>query len=126
MKNIFFILGVLFISGCSAAQHAEQLLTLKALADEQDNLQQVVDRQNQRFEALLELFKSAQHERYKKEKDFRKHFGAPIYKKEVIRNGEARTLWVYRYSTQYFDSEKVHLYFDSKGKLSEWEVFENK
>lgn len=120
-RGIFLFVGLIYLTGCAKLQHLDQLLTLKDLSEEQDKLGRHIEQQDQKFELLVQAVKANQLERYPGKRHILKRFGEPVYSRPIERNGQALELWLYRYSTQFFDSEKVYLYFDSSDRLVDWE-----
>lgn len=105
--------------GCAKVQHLDQLLTLKGLADEQAMLGRYVEAQDQKFELMIEEVKAGTLDQYLNKRKILKVFGDPIYIKHVSKNDRELESWLYRYSTEFFDSEKIYLYFDSDNNLVE-------
>jgi len=116
---LILFISVFVLSGCAKVQHLDQLLTLKGLADEQVKLGKYVDKQDQKFEMMLEEVKAGTLVQYLNKRKIVRTFGDPIYVKQVKRDDQELETWMYRYSTQFFDSEKVYLYFDSDDNLVE-------
>ena len=115
--SLGFIL--LFLSGCAKLQHMDQLLTLKGVADEQKRQQSYIEKQDKKFEQLRESVQTDKIKKFSNQKQIFSKFGQPIYSRSIEKNGQTLELWVYRYMVQYFNSDKVNLYFDSDGKLVE-------
>jgi len=107
------------LSGCAKVQHLDQLLTLKGLADEQAMLGRYVEEQDQKFERMIEEVKAGTLDQYLNKRKILRVFGDPIYIKHVSKNDQELESWLYRYSTEFFDSEKIYLYFDSDDNLVE-------
>ena len=113
------LLSAMVFSGCAKVQHLDQLLTLKGLADEQAKLGRYVEAQDQKFELMIEEVKAGTLDQYLNKRKILKVFGDPIYIKHVSKNDQELESWLYRYSTEFFDSEKIYLYFDSDDNLVE-------
>jgi len=114
-------LTLIVLSGCAKVQHLDQLLTLKSLADEQVVMSQYVEEQDQKFELMIEEIEAGTLNQYLNKKKILRTFGDPIYVKHVHKNDQELESWLYRYSTQFFDSEKIYLYFDPDDNLVESE-----
>jgi len=99
----------------------QELLTLKAMSDNGEEQCRFVTTQDARFETLIEKVKNNQFGEYSSRKSIYRAFGEPIFTKQVQRNGQPQEQWLYRYTTKFFDSPKVYLYFDSKGKVIDWQ-----
>ena len=117
MRIIVGLMGLLFLTGCAKLQHLDQLLTLKAVSDEQARMDQTVERQNQKFQELIKAVQDGSVKNYPDQKSIAKKFGEPILKRETNKEGQTLEYWLYRYATKYFDSEKIYLYFDHEAKL---------
>jgi len=113
-------------SGCAKATHLDQLLTLKGLADEQDKMGRYVEKQDQKFELMINEFQAGTLDQYLNKKKIVRTFGDPIHVKRVNKNDQQLESWLYRYSTQFFDSEKIYLYFDPDNNLVESEYIGKK
>ena len=120
-KISILFLTLIVLSGCAKVQHLDQLLTLKSLADEQVVMGQYVKEQNQKFELMIEEFEAGTLDQYLNKKKILRAFGDPIHVKHVNKNDQELESWLYRYSTQFFDSEKIYLYFDPDDNLIESE-----
>ena len=115
-KNIVLLLGLIFLCGCAKLQHIDELLILKDYSDEQDRLHKQVAKQDKRFELLVESVKNQKLKTSNKRAIIKK-FGEPNYVENVKKDHQDCERFVYRYSTRYFDSDKIYLYFDPKGQL---------
>jgi len=120
-KISILFLALIGLSGCAKVQHLDQLLTLKALADEQVVMGQYVEEQNQKFELMIEEVKAGTLDQYLNKKRILRTFGNPIHVKHINKNDQELESWLYRYSMQFFDSEKIYLYFDPDDNLVESE-----
>ncbi len=118
-KKFLGIFGIfiLFLCGCAKLQHMDQLLTLKGVADEQKKQQKYVENQDKKFEQLREAVKTDKIKKFSNQKQIVSKFGQPIYTKSIEKDGQTLELWIYRYSVQYFNSDKILLYFDPDDKL---------
>lgn len=114
-------LAFLSLAGCAKLQYVDELLTLKAVSDEQNQIAEEIEAADEKFKLLLFQIKANQLQQYPDTASFLKNFGKPILVKTVIEGEEKRQLWLYRYATRYFDSEKVYLYFDQHDQLTKWE-----
>ncbi len=112
---------LLVVTGCAKLEHLDQLLTLKDLSEEGDRQDRYVENQDHKFELLLEAVQSNALSQDTHQKKILQKFGDPIYREEITRDGQGVEKWLYRYTKEFFDSEKVYLYFDREGKLINWE-----
>jgi hypothetical protein len=117
-KISILFLGLIVLSGCAKATHLDQLLTLKGLADEQREMNRYIEEQDQRFKLMLDEVQAGTIGQYLNKKRVLRAFGDPIFVKNVERDGRELESWMYRYSTQFFDSEKIYLYFDPEDNLA--------
>lgn len=123
--TLFLVVFLVFSSGCAKLKHLDQLLTLKAFSEEQDKLVSIVANQDKSFDLLRSSYLSGKLGSYQSKTDILKDFGKPILI-EADKKGPISEIWLYRYSTKYFSSDKIYLYFDDKDKLSkiEYEKFD--
>jgi len=96
------------------------------LADEQVKMNKYVEEQDQRFEQMLSEVQAGTLDQYLNKKKIVRAFGNPIHVKHVNKNDQELESWLYRYSTQFFDSEKIYLYFDPNDNLVESEYIGKK
>lgn len=120
------VLLVAPLSGCAKLAHMQELLTLKAYSEEKDQQVELVRGQDERFQKLIQLAESKGLGPYTTQESFLKEFGAPVLKKSVVKEEQPLEEWLYRYSTEYFDSPKVYLYFDETGALQRWDYLPGK
>jgi hypothetical protein len=113
---------ILFLSltGCAKLQHLDQLLTLKSLSKEKDEMGTIISDQNNKFEFLKKVVNDGSIIQYSTKKSALLAFGDPIMVHEVVENEKTLEYWIYRYQQKYFDSDKVYLYFDGN-TLTRWE-----
>ena len=116
---LIFILS--FSAGCAKLQHLDQLLTLKAVSDEQTQMGKEIERQDARFDNLVAAVQEGSISKYKDQKSVTGQFGPPIFTETVQEDGRPLEVWVYRYAARFFDSPKVYLYWDQAGQLVRWE-----
>lgn len=120
------MVSALFLCGCNALSHMDQLLTLKSIGDEQAAMDQDVSGQNKRFD---KLFVSAQKESFIKDYPTKKKiisaFGEPVFSRPENKDGQTLEFLLYRRAMDFFNSDKVHLFFDGSGHLASYEVFKS-
>ena len=127
MRKMWFLFISLFIlAGCAKIEHLDQLLTLKAISDEQALMDKDVEAYNKKFKLLIEKVKSEDIKKYSNQKNILKNFGKPIYVSDATKNDQKLQVWMYRYAEKFMDSDKVFLYFDPAEKLVAWEFVEGK
>jgi len=117
----FIVLGALLLAGCSKLSHMSELLTLKSVSDEQVKMTKAVKATDARFEKLLKDVREKQISDRNTTRSILKRYKEPILREKRIVDGKTCDVWLYRYATQYFSSEKVYFYFDPSGKLTTWE-----
>ena len=110
-----------FLAGCAKLAHMDQLLTLKAVSDEQAQMGKEIKRQDARFESLVAAVEEGSISKYKDQKSVTGEFGPPVFTEKLAEDGRTFEVWVYRYAAQFFDSPKVYLYWDRSGQLVRWE-----
>jgi len=123
-KICIIFLTAIILSGCAKVAHLDQLLTLKGLADEQDQMGKYIDAQDEKFELMLDEMKAGTLDQYLNKRKIVRTFGDPIYVKTVERDEQQLEVWLYRYAGKFFGSEKIYLYFDSDENLVDSEYFE--
>ena len=96
-------------------------MTLKDLSEEGDSQDRYAEGQDHKFGLLVEAVKSKTLKLYSHKNKIIKTFGEPVFVEEVTRDGQGVEKWLYRYTKEFFYSEKVYLYFDHEGKLINWE-----
>ncbi|MBI5415471.1 MAG: hypothetical protein HZA29_01515 [Candidatus Omnitrophica bacterium] len=111
---------VVLLTGCAKLQYMDQLLTLKAVSDEQTQMGKEIERQDARFERLVAAVEEGSIGKYKDQKSVQHSFGDPVY----VTQADGLDVWVYRYAAQFFDSPKVYLYWDQSGQLVQWKYEE--
>ena len=117
MKYLFSGLVLIFACGCSTLTNMDKLLQVKSLSDNQSMQQKLVEEQNKKFEALLDVVKNNRLQEYPDKDSVLKAFGEPIFMQTTQDGGMTKEKWMYRYSEKILGSEKVYLYFDGTGKL---------
>jgi len=116
-----FLLTLFLCVGCAKLKYLPQLLTLKDLADNQEQTEQYIQEQDNKYTQLSQIVQSNEIQQYSDEQEILKAFGQPILMKSVIKDDEELNLWLYRKQMEYWRGEKVHLYFDRSGSLMTWE-----
>ncbi len=101
----------------------QELLRLKGYSQEKDHQGLLVQQQNKIFERLLAQAKSGELKKYPDDKSILEAFGAPVFEKDVVVEQARYVVWMYRYSTKLFGSDKVYLYFGPQGNLKFYDFF---
>lgn len=115
-KIIVLFAVIVLLTGCAKLAHINELLTLKAMSDEQARNDKIVKEYDARFSALVDAQKNNQLTQETKKSILGK-FTKPIYTETITLQGSQVDRWIYRPYVKYFDSELVYLYFDADGKL---------
>ena len=121
IKGIIGLTAVVLLSGCAKLAHMNELLTLKAVSDQQAALDSYVEKQDGKFKLLLAAVEDRSIEKYKRKDAIVRKFGEPVFCENVEHKGEKAEFCLYRYTKKYFNSDKVYFYFDASGKLVDWE-----
>jgi len=116
-----FIFSLMAISGCKSIAHLDELILLKTLSKEQAQMSVEVSESDRKFEELLRAVESGDILDYKNQFEVKERFGSPIFIEKLEDGGKVFNRWLYRYSTQFFGSKKVYLYFDESGEFVKWD-----
>jgi len=116
---IFLIPFLFVLTGCSLFSNMDGAMRLKNYSENKDHQEASVKRQNKNFDRLIAEVKGPGLGRYPDKKSIRKHFGPPVFVMQTEKVDTKYEVWLYRYSTQYFGTDKLYLYFDSKGILKD-------
>jgi hypothetical protein len=116
-QHVAMLSMILLVSGCSIAKNLEEIKTLKSVANSHDEMADYVAKRDKQFEALLQLVKADDLADFESKRDFEVKFGQPIAVKKVKHEGITVDRWLYRYSLEPIDSDKVYLTFNTKDKL---------
>jgi hypothetical protein len=114
---IFVFVSFLLCSGCSVLKHKDQLLTLRAYSRNKEEKDAWVADQDRRFELLLEKVRAGEVVTGTPQTWFLDLFGEPVLRRDAAKDGQREERWLYRYATRFFESPKVYLSFDAKGRL---------
>ena len=118
---LVFIFSIMVMNGCKSISRVDELLLLKTLAEEQKRMGAEVSESDKKFEELLIAVESGDILDYKDQFEVKERFGSPIFIEMLEEEGRFFKRWLYRYSTQFFGSKKVYLYFDESGKFLKWD-----
>ncbi|MDP8212297.1 MAG: hypothetical protein P9X22_03275 [Candidatus Zapsychrus exili] len=122
MRKILFLLVIsICFSSCAKLKHINELLTLKGYSDEQTKIGKYVESQDSKFDKLLLDIKNGALDKNIKSKSVVRIYGDPVFKKDIDDKGEKQQKWLYRYTTKYFNTDKVYLYFNENDRLVSWE-----
>lgn len=107
--------------GCAKLTHLRELLVIKSYSENKDAQERAVQDQNARFRDLLEAVRHGGLGRYPDQAAFLQTFGPPVLREPDQVRGAEGERWLYREAVNYFDSEKVYLFFDREGRLAKWD-----
>jgi len=125
VRNIILVLMVVFLgTGCAAVKNASELVILKGFANEQEDIDEVVEEYDENFKLLVEAVQQGTVKDYPDKRSILENFGEPINVNTKEINDQETDFWYYRRSVKFFDSDEVYLYFDGQGNLSQWEYLE--
>lgn len=122
--KIFVLILLLPLGGCAKLKHLPQLLTLKAVAEETDSMDEYVESQDKKFKKLLTDVQDGKLEKGLTVDATVKRYGDPIYSKTVEHNGGQANRLLYRYAVKKNDSEKVYLFYNQGNQLIDWQYVE--
>lgn len=114
------LLVLIFIfQGCALFTKAPQLLTLKRLGDNQKQMQRHVDKKKKYLEKLINDLKNKKLKKGTTYKRFIRSYGEPVLEKDV-QKGDLQKRLLYRNPVQYFNTDKVYIYFNQQLELIAW------
>ena len=120
-KIILTVFGAVWFSGCGVLTHWDQLMTLQAMSENQTQQQKYVEAQDKNFKKLLEAIVSENFKAdFPDQESFKKAFGDPVFTEKITKSGQTLEEWLYRFAVKFKDSEKVYLYFDASGNLTDF------
>ena len=123
-KGIILVLIILTAGGCTKLKYLDELLTLKSLADSQGEMADYVEVKDRKFNFMLDEAAAGRIEKYSNKTKVLRTFSDPIFVKTVSDHQDALEVWLYRYSTDFFGSQKIYLYFDKDENLVNWKYDE--
>lgn len=123
MKNYLsaLLLIVFLATGCSTVGHMDELLRLQNYSKDKDRQEASVKGQNKNFEKLLKVVRSGGLNQYRNKKSILKEFGKPVIIQFVEMDDIVSEVWLYRYTTKFFGSDKVYIYFDKAGQFQKYD-----
>ncbi|MCA9399488.1 MAG: hypothetical protein KC618_07050 [Candidatus Omnitrophica bacterium] len=117
-KLIAIFISIIFCSGCSKLAHLDEMLRLKKIGDGVEDADAYVEKADRRFAELVQLYKEGKLVQYSTTTgQILKKFGQPIQVKTVQHDEEEAERWLYRKAVEYFNTEKIYLYFSAEGKM---------
>jgi hypothetical protein len=105
-------------NGCALFTKAPQLLTLKRLGDSQKLMERDVEKKKKNLAKLMDDIKTDKLKKGTSYNRFIRLYGKPILEKLIDKDTKEKKL-LYRHPIEYFDTDKVYIYFDQQ-QLSAW------
>ena len=122
MRRLVLSITLIFLlCGCAKISHLRELMVLKSYSNEKDRQVRYVERQDKKFTRLLKAVQQGELDKCLTKRQALRSFGEPVYSLQTERDGVKLELWLYRYTLEYFDSDKVYLYFGPRSRLYDWE-----
>ena len=107
-----------FVSGCRVLSRTQQLLILRNVSKGQDEIKTYLNKQEALFSKLVEDVKNNQVKKGQRYSQIIRKYGDPVF---CQKHNQYNKKCLFRHPTDYFSSDKVYLYFDSKDKLAKVE-----
>ncbi len=117
--QFLFLILIFLLPGCALFTKAPQLLTLKRLGDNQKQMQKYVAKQKKYLEKLINDIEVKKLEKGTGYNRFIRIYGEPVLEKN-IKKGDFRKRLLYRNPVEYFDTDKVYIYFNHQLELVAW------
>ncbi|MCF7917051.1 MAG: hypothetical protein K9L61_04665 [Candidatus Omnitrophica bacterium] len=118
LQALFLVL-IFLGQGCALFTKAPQLLTLKRLGDNQKQMQRYVDKKKKYLAKLINDIEAHKLKKGTSYKRFLRSYGEPVLEKEIQKEGSQKRL-LYRNPVQYFNTDKVYVYFNPQLELIAW------
>ena len=125
MNRLFLLVIVIVSAGCFQLQmlpYMDQALVLQEFGAEKDRQQKYVTNANAAFDKLLAEAQSGTIKNYKTQDDIIKAFGPPVLSKDVMVNSQLFKRNMYCHAIVSKAKQKVYLFFDAQGNLTQWEI----
>lgn len=117
--KLFLLIVFMFLfNGCALFTKAPQLLTLKRLGDSQKLMERDVEKKKKNLAKLMDDIKTDKLKKGTSYNRFIRLYGKPILEKLIDKDTKEKKL-LYRHPIEYFDTDKVYIYFDQQ-QLSAW------
>ncbi len=116
MKNIiyFLLLSIFVFNGCS------RIKVLKNLGANRTLMQKSIEKNDYLFQRLKQDIENNVINPGVMKSDILSRYGKPVLEKDGCKT------WLYRLSLDFFENEKIYLYFDSNNGLISWEIVSEK
>ena len=120
--NLFFIVLALSLAGCAKLAHLHELLTLKNYSNATAAQGRYLKAQDAKFDLMLAAARDGSLNQYKDCRKIQKTFGDPICIRSVKEGDVSNEEWLYRYAQKYFDSDKIYVNCDGRGRVVKWKL----
>ena len=110
-------LAIALVAGCA---NLDKMLVLKSLGKSQKQMQGYVKRQDALFEKLVRNLIKGRLKLGTSKVKIVATYGEPIIEFKRYQNTDEK-VFLYRYAKDYFNSDKVYLYFNKSEELIRWE-----
>ena len=115
--NLAIISLLVIFSGCAAVRNPTQMKTLLKLNSSQKQMHSYVTKQERGFKRLCSDIDRKRLKVGLSQREVVSLYEEPVLEREV----KGKIQWLYRHPTEYFNSDRVYLYFDSSDVLVGWE-----
>ncbi|MCF7870941.1 MAG: hypothetical protein K9L77_02710 [Candidatus Omnitrophica bacterium] len=115
-----FIVSTTILGGCAFFSKLPQLLTLKRVSSSQKQMERCVEKKKKYLKKLKKDIDENKLEKGITYRRFIKLYGEPVLEKDSGKKNIKKVL-LYRHPTEYFNTDKVYIYFDLSDKLVSWE-----
>ncbi|MFH1782072.1 MAG: hypothetical protein ABH848_00440 [Candidatus Omnitrophota bacterium] len=122
-KRLLLIFLCISLSGCSVAKHADQLLTLKAFATAQDEINKDVSLSREHFDKMLEDYREGSIKEGLRKSFIISTYGPPVLTKVGDAEG-VDEIFIYRDPLKYLSSDKLYISFNEKNKIVDMEYIQ--
>jgi hypothetical protein len=118
---VFVCCAAMLSGGCVLIDHAQDIVFLKQMADNQSDIEKYVRKQELGFDILRNDIENNRLQKGTAKEEIVSRYGDPVYCIDSADASVCRQMCLYRYPTRFFSSDKVSLYFDEKQSLRCWE-----
>jgi hypothetical protein len=112
---------VLLLEGCALFPHYDQLMMLKKIGENENDIKNYVNKQEHLFLKLREDVKNNRLAKGVPKEEVLFHYGSPIFCRSSNRQGPIKEFCLYRRPVEYFNTDVIYLRFDKYDNLYSWE-----
>lgn len=121
--RILVYLIVILLCGCAKITHLNELLTLKRASDNRAQIESYLAKQERGFNTLSDDIKNNRLKQGQLKRYIIANYSDPVLTKEPgPENPGIKDILLYRHPTNYFNSDRIYLYFDNANRLVSWEL----